>query len=213
MNNRALARVWAEVEDRLAPALGLTPQERTLYAYLLRRSILARRRSVVATKNELARAIGVCATTVRHVLRTLARAGCLRISSYLGRRGLQLDILRPRTILRASAFLACHPEERLSRAKSRDRDEGPQGSSLAGQPQSHNRYPRALPQYEKSPHGRSMTRVRVLEMGSQRQSHNRKSPNRSMALPPTPHSLFPRNGRGRSTGRFRDPKLRAAVRT
>ena len=86
------------MEDVLFPALRLSTHERALYVHLLRHTRLEGRRNTRVSRNDLARAIGLCASTSRHYLRVLARKQCIR---FLERnaRGCLLEILLPGEVL------------------------------------------------------------------------------------------------------------------
>ena len=85
------------MEDVLFPALRLSTHERALYVHLLRHSRLEGRRTVRVSRNDLARAIGLCASTSRHYLRTLARKQVVRFLDRSGH-GCLLEILLPNEI-------------------------------------------------------------------------------------------------------------------
>jgi 5-methylcytosine-specific restriction endonuclease McrA len=103
-----LVHVWRQMEDVLFPALRLSTHERALYVHLLRHSRLEGRRTVRVSRNDLARAIGLCASTSRHYLRVLARKQVVR---FLDRSalGCLLEILLPNEV---TAGLAHSPASR-----------------------------------------------------------------------------------------------------
>ena len=90
------------MEDVLFPSLRLSTHERALYVHLLRHSRLEGRRTVRVSRNDLARAIGLCASTSRHYLRTLARKQVVRFLERNGR-GCLLEILLPDEVTAALA--------------------------------------------------------------------------------------------------------------
>jgi len=96
------------MEDVLFPALRLSTHERALYVHLLRHSRLEARRTVRVSRNNLARAIGLCASTSRHYLRVLARKLVVRFLERSGR-GCLLEVLLPHEIV---ADLAHSPASR-----------------------------------------------------------------------------------------------------
>ena len=103
-----LVHIWRQMEDVLFPALRLSTHERALYVHLLRHSRLEGRRTVRVSRNDLARAIGLCASTSRHYLRVLARKQVVR---FLDRSalGCLLEILLPNEV---TAGLAHSPASR-----------------------------------------------------------------------------------------------------
>lgn len=92
--------VWRLMQDRLFPALRLSPHERALYVFLVRHTRLAGLRRAWFTKSALARGVAMCPSTVRHYVRSLARAGCIRILERSAR-GLHIEVLLPADLFSA----------------------------------------------------------------------------------------------------------------
>lgn len=99
-----LTQILTAAEDRLFPALRLTSHERALYYHLLRHSRLVGRRAVTRSKQQLADALDLAPTTIRNALRSLHRAGCIRIAARLGIHGLSLEVRLPEEALASAAF-------------------------------------------------------------------------------------------------------------
>jgi 5-methylcytosine-specific restriction endonuclease McrA len=96
------ARVWAQVEDGLVPALRLAPCERALYYHLLRLTRVRGCRRVCISKRELARRSVLSLQTVIRRMNSLARRGCIRIVER-NHRGSVLEVLTPEEISRGGA--------------------------------------------------------------------------------------------------------------
>lgn len=73
------ANIYADVEDLLAPQLGLDPWERTLYHHLLRHTRLKGLPSQLFAIAPLAKSLPISDFKVREVLRSLHAKGCVRI--------------------------------------------------------------------------------------------------------------------------------------
>ena len=71
--------VWKQLEDHLAPRLGLTAIERTVYAHLLRHSRLEGKLRFRFSIRWLARNIGLSTGPVRAAVRRLIAQGALRL--------------------------------------------------------------------------------------------------------------------------------------
>ncbi len=136
------------MEDVLFPALRLSTHERALYVHLLRHSRLEGRRTVRVSRNDLACASGLCASTARHYLRTLARKQVVRFLERSGR-GCLLEILLPDEI---TAGLAHSPASKELVFATRD-----VARDSAGQPRA---WPRT--DHFRSPH----FRARILKRDS-----------------------------------------------
>ena len=95
-------QVWMDIEDHLVPLLHLKPGERAIYAYLLRHTWLAGRRSVSVSPSALARGACICESTARGHLRSLVRKGCLKLMDR-GQGGHALEVLLPEEILGGDA--------------------------------------------------------------------------------------------------------------
>ncbi len=107
--------IWRLMQDRLFPALRLSPHERALYVYLVRHTRLAGMRRAWFTKSELARGVAMCPSTVRHYVRSLARSGCIRILER-SERGLLIDVLLP------ADFFSARGPRRVSPSAARARN-------------------------------------------------------------------------------------------
>jgi len=119
-------RLYRAVEDRLFPALGLGSHERAIYYHLLRHTRLEGRRRVRFSKSELARATGLCPTTVRHYIGSLARTPCVKVLER-GENGLLLEVFLPDEIANLEET-KCAPlsetQAQARRARNHFRDRG-----------------------------------------------------------------------------------------
>lgn len=115
------ARLWAALEDRLYPALRLSPAGRAVYSHLLRHSRLAGRRRARITMGALARGAGLCPSTARRRLQELARRRCVAVGPP-GHRGFSVEVFLPEEILARKPLVAPwpprqgYPERELRRA-------------------------------------------------------------------------------------------------
>ena len=105
------ARLWADIEDLLAPAFALSPVERVIYFSLLRSTWPHSCNSLWTSNPQLGRKTLLSSATVRMALHRLARAGVLQILD-CGRRGLHLRVRTPREVpgCVARASLASQPD-------------------------------------------------------------------------------------------------------
>jgi 5-methylcytosine-specific restriction endonuclease McrA len=71
--------VWKQLEDVLAPRLGLNLTERAVYAHLLRHSRLEGKRQLRFSIPWLARSVRLSDQPARHAVRSLAAKGALRL--------------------------------------------------------------------------------------------------------------------------------------
>src|SRR6266581_3100899 len=71
--------VWKQLEDVLAPRLGLNLTERVVYAHLLRHSRLEGKRQLRFSIVQLARSVRLSDQPARHAVRSLAAKGALRL--------------------------------------------------------------------------------------------------------------------------------------
>src|SRR5712692_3624801 len=79
-NNKPDAEVvWKQLEDVLAPRLGLNLTERAVYAHLLRHSRLEGKRQLRFSIVWLARSVRLSDQPARHAVRSLAAKGALRL--------------------------------------------------------------------------------------------------------------------------------------
>jgi HNH endonuclease len=90
-------QVYSDVEDILAPSLGLDPWERVLYYHLLRHTRLKGQNSGMFAVAPLSKAVGISDFKVRDVLRSLHRKGCARIEDR-SRNGHLVAVLLPSEI-------------------------------------------------------------------------------------------------------------------
>jgi len=91
------ARVWAQVEDYLVPAMALTPAERVVYLHLLRHTRFCGERAAWVSKGAVARGTHLSVFTARFVMRSLESKGCLRILDR-GAAGYHLELPLPEEI-------------------------------------------------------------------------------------------------------------------
>lgn len=126
------ARVWAQVEDYLVPALALTPAERVVYLHLLRHTRFCGERTAWVSKGAVARGTHLSVFTSRFVIRSLERKGCLRILDR-GAAGYRLELPLPeeiyghRLVVRRPATHVARPKfapGRTVRAKLLEREGG-----------------------------------------------------------------------------------------
>ena len=111
-----IRRLYRTVEDRLFPALQLGSHERAIYYHLLRHTRLEGRRRVRFSKAELARATGLCPTTVRHYVGSLARTPCVKVLER-GENGLLLEVLVPEEMVELKAAERAPLSEEHGRAR------------------------------------------------------------------------------------------------
>jgi len=78
-NKPDAALVWKQLEDVLAPRLGLNLTERVVYAHLLRHSRLEGKRQLRFSIVQLARSVRLSDQPARHAVRSLAAKGALRL--------------------------------------------------------------------------------------------------------------------------------------
>ena len=156
-----LAFVWRQMEDVLFPALRLSTHERALYVHLLRHSRLEGRRTVRVSRNDLARAIGLCASTSRHYLRALARKQVVR---FLDRSalGCLLEILLPDEV---TAALAHSPASRELTCAVREVERDSAGQPRAWPRTDHFRSPRFRARILKRDSGQCFYCLRPLRPG------------------------------------------------
>jgi hypothetical protein len=88
--------IYQEIEDLLAPQLGLDAWERTLYYHLLRHTRLEGKQSVLFSIGPLSNIIPLSDFKVRDVLRTLDRKGCTK--NNVTRKGYEVTVYLPRVI-------------------------------------------------------------------------------------------------------------------
>jgi 5-methylcytosine-specific restriction endonuclease McrA len=95
------ARLLNDAMDKLFPAMGYASHERSIYLYLLHRTLAARRpvRALRITRPALADAVSLSAQTARNYLRILSGDLCLCIAERSDR-GMDLEVFSPREILR-----------------------------------------------------------------------------------------------------------------
>ena len=74
--------ICRDLEDYLAPVLGMKPTERAMYAHLLRHSRLEGRRGLVVGVRALAQGVGLQDSAARLHLFALARKGCVRVKRW-----------------------------------------------------------------------------------------------------------------------------------
>jgi HNH endonuclease len=81
MNNKKLSAkvVWKQLEDVLVPGLRLSPTDRTVYAHLVRHTLLEGKRRLRFSIAWLARGTNLCTSAVRPAVRRLAVRGALRV--------------------------------------------------------------------------------------------------------------------------------------
>lgn len=90
-------KIYGDIEDLLAPTLGLDPWERVVYYHLLRHTRLEGRPSGLFAVGPLSKAIPVSDFKVREVLRSLHNKGCVRIDDR-SRNGHLISVLLPSEI-------------------------------------------------------------------------------------------------------------------
>ena len=78
-NKPDAALIWKQLEDDLAPRLGLNLTERVVYAHLLRHSRLEGKRQLRFGIVWLARSVRLSDQPARHAVRSLAAKGALRL--------------------------------------------------------------------------------------------------------------------------------------
>jgi HNH endonuclease len=94
MNNWNL--IYKEIEDRLAPQLGLDAWERTTYYHLLRHTRLEGKESALFSIGPLSKVIPLSDFKVRDVLRNLDRKGCTK--NIVTRKGYEVTVFLPSEI-------------------------------------------------------------------------------------------------------------------
>lgn len=109
------ARWWAQIEDRLIPALRLSTHERAIYYHLFRRTHLRGEREIRVSRHTLGQATGLNVSTARHYLGVLAAKQCVRFLDR-GVRGCLLRVRLPDEIFaelrRRGGELLAAPVER-----------------------------------------------------------------------------------------------------
>ena len=109
------ARLWEEIEERLAPKLFVSGNDRVLYFHLVRKTRLQGVSKAHFSVGALSRAIHVNRKTLRDALRRLEAKNALRV----GRRdnkGLWLEVRLPVEILKPETLPANQAESRLETA-------------------------------------------------------------------------------------------------
>lgn len=99
MNNKKpdAAILWKQMEDVVAPTLGLSLVERVVYAHLLRHSLLEGQRRLRFSIGQVARGTGLSDGPVRQAVRLLAAKGALRVVERT-LEGHLVDVLPPELI-------------------------------------------------------------------------------------------------------------------
>ncbi len=92
-------QIWKELEDYLAPLLGMKPGERAVYSYLLRHSRLEGRRGVVVGLPQLGRGVGLYYAAARFHLFRLARKRCVEVRIYR-KKSYAIRVFLPEEVLR-----------------------------------------------------------------------------------------------------------------
>lgn len=90
-------QVWYDIEEHLVPSLSLSPIERAIYCYLVRRSRLAHHRRLDIAVPTLARGTQISRSTAGLALRRLMARGLLRILHPVFR-GLRIEVFLPREV-------------------------------------------------------------------------------------------------------------------
>ena len=90
-------QIYGDIEDLLAPSLGLDPWERVVYYHLFRHTRLKGRPSGLFAVGPLSKTLPISDFKVREVLRSLHSKGCLRIEDR-SRNGHQIYVLLPSEI-------------------------------------------------------------------------------------------------------------------
>ena len=113
-------RVWAEVQDRLVPALQLKPSELAVYLHLLRHTRLVGRRRIRMSAQMLGRGVCLSHTSARLKLHILIRKRCIRVAHW-GTQGHVVEVLLPEEIAAdlAPTVASAAREHRLTPMRSR----------------------------------------------------------------------------------------------
>ena len=90
-------QTWKEIEENFTPVLRPWPVERLIYFYLVRKTRVAGRRTLLISATQLARAVAFAPVTVRVALRRLACKGAVRVIER-GREGQRIEVRLPREI-------------------------------------------------------------------------------------------------------------------